>query len=274
MRFSIIYGAAAAAIAAAASGDAADSMCVMGDGASGMLFEMPCDVLPLRKKDASGIGQAVSMVFGEAKTEIKRDAPSTDEVSAASVLASKVSATNLWPTGVHPFMAPTPIATPASDCVNSLADEFAMIVISASSAQTASATKRATSDLNINLVNGTIIDSLNRIGSIVSNRQLQFDAFGQAGSIYTAGFQACGPPNARLLALGGNTVWYGCVSGSFMNLYDQNIAPQCKEVQLLLVNILQPGGDLNGVDGPLPKNDSPVSVTTTTLSNGKFDVQK
>lgn len=200
---------------------------------------------------------------------VQRDAPSPDEVSAASVLESMVSATNLWPTGVHPFVAPVPTSQPASDCVDSLADEFAMNVIYAAPLPAHFVNNKAVSNLGINLVNGTLIDNLDRLGSIVANRQLQFDAYGQAGSIYTAGFQACGPPEKRLLALGGSTTWWGCVSGAFMNLYDSNIAPQCIPLQLSLLNNQNPGGDLNAADFSPAASASQAVIISTTHTHGE-----
>lgn len=331
MRFKIIHGAAAFALAAAVV--RGDSMCVVKHENSGKLFEKPCDTLPQHEKDGGGNGGAmkvehriihetstlvvvatvtadsvpveqtaasgknVELLYGcnaapndfiicpfdgptppagmaptttAAVLKVQRDTtPSPEEVSAASVLASMVSATNLWPTGVHPFVAPTATSSSASDCVDYLAEEFALSAVYTVPPPAGFVkSNKAVSNLGINLVNGTLIDTLNRLGSIVDNRQLQFDAYGQAGSIYTAGFQACGPTNKRLLALGGSTTWYGCVSGNFMNLYDQNIAPQCVALQLSLLNNLNPGGDLNAAEPTAAAAFGPISISTT-LSSGK-----
>ncbi|EGP88918.1 uncharacterized protein MYCGRDRAFT_39665, partial [Zymoseptoria tritici IPO323] len=95
--------------------------------------------------------------------------------------------------------------------------------------------KRSLSNLGIWLINGTLLDTFARLGTIVANHQLQFDAFSQSGAIYTAGFSACGPTNARVLALGGNTTFWGCTSGGFANIYDENVAPQCVAAEIRLV---------------------------------------
>lgn len=61
------------------------------------------------------------------------------------------------------------------------------------------------------LANGVLIDSLGRIGSIVANRQFQFDGPpAQAGAIYTGGWSVC--PDG-LLALGSSKTFYQCDSG-------------------------------------------------------------
>ncbi|KAB5518883.1 hypothetical protein GE09DRAFT_506242 [Coniochaeta sp. 2T2.1] len=79
------------------------------------------------------------------------------------------------------------------------------------------------------LSGGILTDSHQRTGYIASNYQLQFDAPPQAGAIYTAGFSIC---ENDTLALGGSTQWWGCVSGSFYNIYDRNWAPQCNRVEI------------------------------------------
>jgi len=77
--------------------------------------------------------------------------------------------------------------------------------------------------------NGELYDSAGRIADIVANRQFQFDGPpAQAGAIYDAGFSIA--PNTSL-AIGDTTVWYQCLSGGFYNIYDQSIAPYCKEVR-------------------------------------------
>lgn len=293
MRLGVIYGAVATVAAAThdARGEALDSMCVVTNDSPGMLYEMPCGLSSLRgngEVEAEVKRQVVYEVMNVASTltasvesvsatdttsasilitqrAAQSSVPATPtESSAASILASMVAATDLWPAGVHPFMAPLPTIPEASDCVDSLAEEFAMDIKHAVHTLGKVEAKVPVSNFGINLFNGTLIDTLNRLGSIVDNRQFQFDAFGQAGSIYTAGFQACGPPEARLLALGGNTIWWGCVSGSFMNLYDQNVAPQCVELTLPLLNNLEPGGDLHATANPTSTVAfEPVSISTT-----------
>lgn len=66
--------------------------------------------------------------------------------------------------------------------------------------------------LAMNLRSGVLTDKMGRIGSIVANRQFQFDGPpAQAGAIYTSGWSIC--PNG-LLALGPKTTFYRCKSGT------------------------------------------------------------
>jgi len=84
--------------------------------------------------------------------------------------------------------------------------------------------------LTLTLNNGQLVDSAGRIGSIVANRQFQFDGPPpQAGAVFTSGWSACSNGS---LAIGGATTFYQCLSGSFYNLYDQAIGAQCNAVTL------------------------------------------
>ncbi|KAF2667790.1 hypothetical protein BT63DRAFT_375174 [Microthyrium microscopicum] len=88
------------------------------------------------------------------------------------------------------------------------------------------------STLSMKLVNGVLTDNKGRTGYIASNRQFQFDAPPQAGALLTAGWSVC---DDGFLALGQQKIFYQCLSGSFWNLYDQNIAAQCKPVNFILL---------------------------------------
>ncbi|TGZ81544.1 hypothetical protein EX30DRAFT_306197 [Ascodesmis nigricans] len=89
--------------------------------------------------------------------------------------------------------------------------------------------------LTMRLVNGVLFDRQGRIGSIVANRQFQFDGPpAQAGSIYTAGWSLC--PDENVLALGDQKLFWQCASGNFNNLYDQKIAEQCSPIFLKIVH--------------------------------------
>jgi hypothetical protein len=59
--------------------------------------------------------------------------------------------------------------------------------------------------------------------------QHRFDNPPQHGAIYTSGFSVC---DDGKLSLGGNNVWYECLSGDFYNLYDRWIAEQCTPVHI------------------------------------------
>ncbi|KAL6930405.1 beta-1,3-glucan linked protein [Hanseniaspora guilliermondii] len=118
---------------------------------------------------------------------------------------------------------------------------------SASSTSKASSTSEATSEatssgpikavscknngtLSMSLKEGVLTDSKGRIGSIVANRQFQFDGPPpQAGAIYAKGWGITPEGN---LAIGNEDVFWQCLSGNFYNLYDENIGAQCKPVHL------------------------------------------
>jgi hypothetical protein len=80
-----------------------------------------------------------------------------------------------------------------------------------------------------NLEDGILRDRDGRTGSVVANRQFQFDGPPQAGAIYTGGFSICSNGS---LAIGGSTRWWQCSSGGFYNLYDEWIGDQCEEIRI------------------------------------------
>ena len=86
-------------------------------------------------------------------------------------------------------------------------------------------------------LNGSVLtDSRGRIGSIVANRQFQFDGPPpQAGAIYAAGWSIT---TDGYLALGDSDVFYQCLSGSFYNLYDESIGAQCTAIHLEIVDLI------------------------------------
>lgn len=84
--------------------------------------------------------------------------------------------------------------------------------------------------LNVTLEDGILIDSHNRIGSIVANRQFQFDGpVPQAGAIFADGWSISPEGN---LVLGDDDLFFQCLSGNFYNLYDEYVAEQCYPVNL------------------------------------------
>ncbi|QLG71432.1 hypothetical protein HG535_0B04740 [Zygotorulaspora mrakii] len=90
--------------------------------------------------------------------------------------------------------------------------------------------------LEMNLKAGILTDNRGRIGSIVSNRQFQFDGPPpQAGAIYAAGWSITPEGN---LAIGENDVFYQCLSGSFYNLYDESLGEQCHPVHLEVIDLI------------------------------------
>lgn len=90
--------------------------------------------------------------------------------------------------------------------------------------------------LAVNLTSGVLKDSKGRTGYIAANSQFQFDEPPQTGAIYTAGWSICGNGT---LALGSSTTFYQCLSGSFYNIYLDNVlgAQQCEEVQIEAIQL-------------------------------------
>ncbi|KAK6204405.1 uncharacterized protein RJT21DRAFT_8316 [Scheffersomyces amazonensis] len=109
----------------------------------------------------------------------------------------------------------------------------------------------------VTLKGGILYDSHGRVGSIVANRQFQFDGPPpQAGAIYAGGWSIVpasyvspddgsgessenGPSKlvkrsgtGYKLALGTQTTFYRCKSGDFYNLYDESIGAQCGPVEI------------------------------------------
>lgn len=92
------------------------------------------------------------------------------------------------------------------------------------------------STLSMSLSKGILTDRKGRIGSIVANRQFQFDGPPpQAGAIYAAGWSITPEGN---LALGDQDTFYQCLSGDFYNLYDKHIGSQCHEVYLKAIDLI------------------------------------
>ncbi|CAI4061324.1 hypothetical protein N7582_001865 [Saccharomyces uvarum] len=90
--------------------------------------------------------------------------------------------------------------------------------------------------LELVLKDGVLTDAKGRIGSIVANRQFQFDGPPpQAGAIYAAGWSIT---EDGYLAIGDNDVFYQCLSGNFYNLYDENVAEQCSAIHLEAVSLV------------------------------------
>ncbi|CAI4941500.1 AVN_HP_G0149520.mRNA.1.CDS.1 [Saccharomyces cerevisiae] len=92
------------------------------------------------------------------------------------------------------------------------------------------------STLSMSLSKGILTDRKGRIGSIVANRQFQFDGPPpQAGAIYAVGWSITPEGN---LAIGDQDTFYQCLSGDFYNLYDKHIGSQCHEVYLQAIDLI------------------------------------
>lgn len=92
------------------------------------------------------------------------------------------------------------------------------------------------STLLMSLNGGILRDSNNRIGTIVSNRQFQFDGpTPQYGAIYANGWSV---DHDGDLNLGNSSTFFQCSSGDFYNLYDSKIDINCNEVNLKVVGLI------------------------------------
>lgn len=95
--------------------------------------------------------------------------------------------------------------------------------------------------LVMHLNGGILTDHLDRIGSIVSNHQFQFDGpVPQYGAIYAAGWLVS---KDSLLCLGDRTTFYQCLAGDFHKTYDSPIHDECFPVHLEVVRIEGPCDD-------------------------------
>ncbi|KAG0681327.1 hypothetical protein C6P42_004242 [Pichia californica] len=92
------------------------------------------------------------------------------------------------------------------------------------------------SSLAMTLSGSILTDANGRVGSIVANRQFQFDGPPpQAGALYAAGWSI----DDGNLAIGNTSVFYQCLSGNFYNLYDENIGSECYPVYLKVVDLIK-----------------------------------
>jgi hypothetical protein len=94
---------------------------------------------------------------------------------------------------------------------------------------------RTNSTLTLTLSDSILTDAAGRTGYIASNYQFQFDNPPQSAALFTSGWSVCGNGS---LALGGNTVFWQCLSGEFYNLYDRGWAAQCSMVAVRVVGLV------------------------------------
>lgn len=125
--------------------------------------------------------------------------------------------------------------TPSSSIQSSKTSASASASACATNLVAKEATCKTDSDLAMTLENGILIDSHKRIGSIVANRQFQFDGpTPQSGAIYANGWSIADGH----LVLGDDYIFWQCLSGTFYNLYDESIADQCVPVVLNVIDLV------------------------------------
>lgn len=163
------------------------------------------------------------------------------------------------PQGVKEGIAPE--GNPPQGCSLTAADKFEISIFRTGGKEKRDELQKRNCDEDSTLVltlnDGVLKDRQGRTGSIVANRQFQFDGPPQAGAIYTGGFSTC---NNGSIALGSSTVFYQCLSGDFYNLYDKDWAEQCEPVELIATSC----GAENG-DGEMPAGNPGQSPVATSM---------
>ena len=172
----------------------------------------------------SSFGIAVQPISSSAvASKAKRDAIS-------QIGDGQIQATDAPQTKVTTTLAPTTVTTKASTTTSSTCKASSTLAIDEQSCKNSGT-------LALTLKDGVLTDEKGRIGSIVSNRQFQFDGPPpQAGAIYAAGWSITEDGN---LALGDSDIFYQCLSGNFYNLYDEHIAEQCSPIHLEVVSLVE-----------------------------------
>ncbi|KAK0255567.1 hypothetical protein LTS09_009590 [Friedmanniomyces endolithicus] len=188
------------------------------------------------------------------------------QFTLATLALVALAAAKPMPGGVTSSIAPS--ASPPADCKASYPGSFSIQTVNVSSS--AKVKRQADTTLVMTLENGILMDSKNRTGYIAANSQFQFDGPPQAGAIYTAGWSVCSNGS---LTIGDTSVFYGCLSGTFYNLYNSNPlnAGQCSPIYL---NVL--GGSSSAVasqsaDGQLMSTKVTASpfAPVTAISDGQ-----
>ena len=175
-----------------------------------------------------GDGQIQAATFTSSTTLAKKTAAAVSQIgdgqiqATAKTTTAKSTATAVSQIGDGQIQASsatrsTSTLSPASSTSAASSGVLEINQVSCSSSGT----------LAMTLKKGILTDSKGRIGSIVANRQFQFDGPPpQAGAIYAAGWSITPAGN---LAIGDNDVFYQCLSGNFYNLYDESLGAQCSQ---------------------------------------------
>ncbi|PBP23445.1 covalently-linked cell wall protein [Diplocarpon rosae] len=159
-------------------------------------------------------------------------------------------------------------------CSTSYDGDFQITILNGSSIIKRDLSPRAASTcgqegyLTATLEDGNLVDNKGRIGSIVSNRQFQFDGPpAQAGAVYSEGWSICS--NGSLATPAGSTLFYSCRSGEFANLYDESVAEYCLPVY---IDVLPCSSDSSG-DVSEQADGQPTATTSvaavTQISDGQ-----
>ncbi|EJS43223.1 cis3p [Saccharomyces arboricola H-6] len=179
----------------------------------------------------STFGIAVQAVSAKAKRDI------ISQIGDGQIQATtQVAAVSSQATGSQAQASTTTAATSTSPVESSSASKTSSSASCAATPTLKDSSCKNSGTLELVLNDGVLTDGKGRIGSIVANRQFQFDGPPpQAGAIYAAGWSIT---EDGYLALGDNDVFYQCLSGNFYNLYDENVAEQCSAIHLEAVSLV------------------------------------
>ncbi|CCH57919.1 hypothetical protein TBLA_0A01190 [Henningerozyma blattae CBS 6284] len=190
-------------------------------------------VIPMTASTAKAKRDAVSQIGdGQIQATTKTEAPKSTAAAVSQIGDGQIQATTRKTTTLDgkSFSA---TATKAESTTSTASTSSAQ---SSEDAFFESQACKNNGTLTMTLKNGILTDAKGRVGSIVSNRQFQFDGPPpQAGAIYAAGWSITPKGN---LAIGSNDVFYQCLSGNFYNLYDENQGEQCTKVYLQAVELV------------------------------------
>ncbi|KAF2724083.1 putative cell wall manno protein PIR3, partial [Polychaeton citri CBS 116435] len=164
------------------------------------------------------------------------------------------------PQGVTSAIAPT--TTPPSDCKASYDGKFQIQIVNVTSSTGTKAKRQADGTLTITLSDGVLTDQDGRTGYIAANDQFQFDGPPQTGAKYTAGFALC---SNNSLTLGDDAIFYGCLSGTFYNLYDENDSAQCTPIYIQAI----PYGGSSATGGEASDGQPTATSVVSQLSDGQ-----
>lgn len=178
---------------------------------------------------------------------------------AAAALVGAALA-NPFPQSASASASPSAAGAAPAGCSTSRAGSFSISVVNVTrSAKRDLESRQVDGQLTMTLNNGVLTDSQGRTGCIVANRQFQFDNPIQAGAIYTSGWSVCSNGS---LAIGGNAIFYQCLSGNFYNLYDQSQGGQCGAVY-----IVASGAAAGGASGTVSQvSDGQPQATSAQVS--------
>ncbi|CCK69224.1 uncharacterized protein KNAG_0C01110 [Huiozyma naganishii CBS 8797] len=186
-------------------------------------------------KFTSSFGIAVQPITTNAKRGVVSQINDGQIQATASVGDGTTTITKAVTKTLKPTKASSVVSSASSNTTISSSTTASSCAATATVNPSANSCKNS-GTLQLTLNDGVLTDGKGRIGSIVSNRQFQFDGpTPQAGALLAKGWSITPAGN---LALGEQDVFYQCLSGNFYNLYDQHIAEQCSPIHLEVVGLI------------------------------------